>query len=163
MRLNTKPINNAMIVHCKTQEEANTLCALCNVVRDDRKLADYWRGLWTVYDCNTCYRVYAGNITSYGHLNRFNCIGSEEIIELSDIILSKDEFEKPDEAEELLRTCTEICNDSLNNCLACRLGYENCPFLNEKSDKRKIVEICTQWTDDFNELTERELYEYDDF
>lgn len=126
MRL--KEIKNGMVVHCKTQEEANQLC-------DAVGGSGNWKEYWIHNEDDTCYQILSNGISSYGKSISY---GSKIITEFSDLILPELT------AEEVLQICHEMCKGML--CNECLMNV-NC-FASPMSDFKKVVEICEQWKAD---------------
>lgn len=139
MRL--KEIKPGMVIHCKTQEEANMLC---NAVGAEEK----WKEYWVNYKYNTCYHIAHNGIYEYGMSSAFK---GEKITEFSDLILPELT------AEETLRIFGAICAGD---------GCSRCPFDIIKDDSdcptfllehyKEAAEICAQWKSD-NEKKEPEI------
>lgn len=138
MRL--KEIKPGMVVHCKTQEEANILCdTICNTIVEKSK----WKGFWVNYRESTCYKISNAGFYSYGRIASYK---DSNITEFSDLILPELK------AEEVVPILTEICNRYNGNeyCEGCPLnGLEHicngneCPFTFK--DYKQVMEICVQW------------------
>lgn len=126
MRL--KEIKPGMVIHCKTQEEANKLC-------DAVGASKRWEEYWEIYKYDTCYQIGHYKMKNYGTAYSYR---KSEITEFSDLILPELT------AEEVLEICHKICRGkSCNECLM----SGNC-FVGNEPDFTKVIEICEQWKSD---------------
>ena len=76
MRL--KEIKPGMVIHCKTEEEAEVLC-------DNREICRGWKDFWNTYKERTCYKFNGtGNLDTYGSIEAY---AGENIVEFSDLII----------------------------------------------------------------------------
>lgn len=94
-----KEIKPGMVIHCKTQEEANQLC---NEVGASYR----WKEYWEVYKNRTCYEfnIY-GKLCSYGSMTYF-IKEKYQITEFSDLIIPEIS------AEEVLKWISEHYRDA---------------------------------------------------
>ena len=134
MRL--REIKPHMVIHCRTQEEAN---AICDAVGASVK----WKEYWGLYEEVTCYETDEDGMYCYGTVKAFE---ERYIFEFSDLIIPELS------AEEVLKICNEICTG--RNCNLCPM-YRNC-FMNGAADFKKVIELCEQWKAD-HEKKEPEL------
>lgn len=100
MRL--KEIKNGMVVHCKTQEEANQLC-------DAVGGSGNWKEYWIHNEDDTCYQILSNGISSYGKSISY---GSKIITEFSDLVIPELS------AEEALLAYDQMCKENYccNDC-----------------------------------------------
>lgn len=102
-----KEIKPGMVIHCKTQEEADILGY------DE----------WYKYKEETCYRLYDSGYYSFGYYDHYKRQGCE-ITEFEDLIIKEEESETMDisveKIEESLRVIREVCK-SHEECKTCPL------------------------------------------
>ena len=101
MRL--KEIKEDMIIHCKTQEEADMLCEALGA-------EDKWKAYWKYAEGETCYHIHSNDICCYGTISSF----TRKITEFSDLIIPYPELS----AEEALLTYDQMCKENYccNDC-----------------------------------------------
>ena len=101
MRL--KEIKEDMIIHCKTQEEANMLCEALGA-------EDKWKAYWKYAEDETCYHIHSNDICCYGKISSF----TRKITEFSDLIIPDPELS----AEEALLAYDQMCKENYccNDC-----------------------------------------------
>ena len=101
MRL--KEIKEDMIIHCKTQEEANMLCEALGA-------EDKWKAYWKYAEDETCYHIHSNDICCYGTISSF----TRKITEFSDLIIPDPELS----AEEALLAYDQMCKENYccNDC-----------------------------------------------
>ena len=101
MRL--KEIKEDMIIHCKTQEEANMLCEALGA-------EDKWKAYWKYAEDETCYHIHSNDICCYGTISSF----TRKITEFSDLIIPDQELS----AEEALLAYDQMCKENYccNDC-----------------------------------------------
>lgn len=126
-----KEIKPGMVIHCKTNEEAEKL------IEFTKSLHEFF-GSWFVNENETCYRMEDGKIVGFSRVGYYKTKG-HECVEFSDLI------EPELSAEEALQIISEICTG--RRCTDCPIGTGNC-VTNKLSDKHKVVEICQQWKSD---------------
>ena len=95
MRL--KEIKEDMIIHCKTQEEANMLCEALGA-------EDKWKAYWKYAEDETCYHIHSNDICCYGTISSF----TRKITEFSDLIIPDQELS----AEEALLAYDQMCSEN---------------------------------------------------
>ena len=134
MRL--KEIKPGMVVHCKTQEEANILCdTIFNTIVEKSK----WKGFWVNYRESTCYKISNAGFYSYGRIASYK---DSNITEFSDLILPELT------AEEAIKINTQLCSGSCDECPLYKVdGYIDCDDLCLKNPE-KAVDILAQWKSD---------------
>lgn len=147
MRL--KEIKPGMVIHCKTEEEANDfLHFLCGKgftwhggisFLSNNHFSDYHEG--------TCYKVYAGNQLTVGGISHFNSV-NETVTEFSDLIIPELS------AKEVLETLSEICD--IHNCTGCSLK-NCCPTSSKGANYSDAIEICTKWREEHPKEENKEL------
>lgn len=151
MRL--KEIKPGMVIHCKTEEEANDfLHFLCGKgftwhggrsFLSNNHFSDYHEG--------TCYKVYAGNQLTVGGISHFNSV-NETVTEFSDLIIPELS------AKEVLETIGEICSE--NRCGACPFNTRYGCLANRYDYKKvsdDIIKICTKWREEHPKEEKKEL------
>ena len=128
-----KEIKPGMVVHCKTQEEANILCdTICNTIVEKSK----WKGFWVNYRESTCYKISNAGFYSYGRIASYK---DSNITEFSDLII------RELTAEETIKLHTELCCGSCEECPLYNVdGYSDCDDLCIENPQ-KAVEILAQW------------------
>ena len=101
MRL--KEIKEDMIIHCKTQEEADMLCEALGA-------EDKWKAYWKYAEDETCYHIHSNDICCYGTISSF----TRKITEFSDLIIPDQELS----AEEALLAYDQMCKENYccNDC-----------------------------------------------
>ena len=101
MRL--KEIKEDMIIHCKTQEEADMLCEALGA-------EDKWKAYWKYAEDETCYHIHSNDICCYGTISSF----TRKITEFSDLIIPDPELS----AEEALLAYDQMCKENYccNDC-----------------------------------------------
>ena len=101
MRL--KEIKEDMIIHCKTQEEADMLCEALGA-------EDKWKAYWKYAEDETCYHIHSNDICCYGTISSF----TRKITEFSDLIILDQELS----AEEALLAYDQMCKENYccNDC-----------------------------------------------
>ena len=131
-----KEIKPGMVVHCKTQEEANILCdTICNTIVEKSK----WKGFWVNYRESTCYKISNAGFYSYGRIASYK---DSNITEFSDLILPELT------AEEAIKINTQLCSGSCDECPLYKVdGYIDCDDLCLKNPE-KAVDILAQWKSD---------------
>ena len=95
MRL--KEIKEDMIIHCKTQEEANMLCEALGA-------EDKWKAYWKYAEDETCYHIHSNDICCYGKISSF----TRKITEFSDLVIPDLELS----AEEALLAYDQMCREN---------------------------------------------------
>lgn len=139
MRL--KEIKPEMVIHCKTQEEANELCGAVGA-------SSQWKEYWETYKDDTCYQIGYHAMKTFGNSHSYSDF---KITEFSDLILPELT------AEEVLNILNEI-----RNCVGRKCN--DCPFLENNNGERKnlcttnygvilsnpekLISICQQWKSD---------------
>ncbi len=128
MRL--KEIKPGIVIHCKTQEEANVLC-------DNFGASQEWKDYWCSYESDTCYEISMNNkIICFGKVGSFS---GRCIFEFSELILPELT------AEEAIKLIGELCKGSCQKCpLHGVEPYEICENLCYENPE-KAVEILAYW------------------
>ncbi len=131
MRL--KEIKPGIVIHCKTQEEANVLC-------DNFGASQEWKDYWCSYESDTCYEISMNNkIICFGKVGSFS---GRCIFEFSELILPELT------AEEAIKLIGELCKGSCQKCpLHGVEPYEICENLCYENPE-KAVEILAYWKAD---------------
>ena len=129
MRL--KEIKEDMIIHCKTQEEADMLCEALGA-------EDKWKAYWKYAEDETCYHIHSNDICCYGTISSF----TRKITEFSDLIIPDPELS----AEEALLAYDQMCKENYccNDCpIYGILGHE----CSHKMDGHisEIVDAIKKW------------------
>ena len=132
MRL--KEIKEDMIIHCKTQEEADMLCEALGA-------EDKWKAYWKYAEDETCYHIRSNDICCYGTISSF----TRKITEFSDLIIPDPELS----AEEALLAYDQMCKENYccNDCpIYGILGHE----CTHKMDGHitEIVDAIKRWKSD---------------
>lgn len=147
MRL--KEIKPNMVIHCKTEEEANELMLLCDkkglIWCTGEKASSNTR--FSVLSDRTCYRIHEDHVTydNYAHYVSENYI----ITEFSDLIIPELS------AKEVLEVVRELCVD--RGCDDCIFYHNHCPFSKEYGDLDKVIDICTKWREEHPKEEKKEL------
>lgn len=145
MRL--KEIEPGMVIHCKTEEEADALMV-------ELERLDYvWGSLvkpthhsnWGRYRKETCYRLENG---IFGFADRGYYSNAYKITEFSDLIIPELS------AKEVLETMKEICKHHDCACYSCSFRG-SCDPTEDSSEK--IIEICTKWREEHPKEEKKEL------
>ena len=132
MRL--KEIKEDMIIHCKTQEEADMLCEALGA-------EDKWKAYWKYAEGETCYHIHSNDICCYGTISSF----TRKITEFSDLIIPDPELS----AEEVLLAYDQMCKENYccNDCpIYGILGHE-CAHKME-GHIAEIVDAIKKWKAD---------------
>lgn len=147
MRL--KEIKPGMVIHCKTEEEANAL-----MVELDR-LGYRWINArcigdnrYNFYRGETCYCISNCRTITYSGLDYYK-ENKREITEFSDLIISELS------ANEVLETMKEICRN-VKGCVNCPLDGE-CTPATYLFDAEKMVDACTKWREEHPKEEKKEL------
>ena len=129
MRL--KEIKEDMIIHCKTQEEANMLCEALGA-------EDKWKAYWKYAEGETCYHIHSNDIRCYGAISSF----TRKITEFSDLIIPDPELS----AEEALLAYDQMCKENYccNDCpIYGILGHECAKRMD--GHITEIVDAINKW------------------
>ena len=137
MRL--KEIKPGMVIHCKTQEEANILC---DTIGGGFK----WKRYWVNHREATCYKISNDGFYSFGRIASYK---DSNITEFSSLILPELT------AEEVLQAMGEICNSQqfCNDCPISKAIKDNgkgtsyC-FNKLHTHTDKVINVCAQWKSD---------------
>ena len=129
MRL--KEIKEDMIIHCKTQEEADMLCEALGA-------EDKWKAYWKYAEDETGYHIHSNDICCYGTISSF----TRKITEFSDLIIPDPELN----AEEALLAYDQMCRENYccNDCPIYGIVGDECTH---KMDGHisEIVEAIKKW------------------
>lgn len=128
MRL--KEIKEDMIIHCKTQEEANMLCEALGA-------EDKWKAYWKYAEDETCYHIHSNDIRCYGTISSF----TRKITEFSDLIIPEMS------AEEVLQIVKKLEFEFVREYLGLPYGKSLDGMLFD-AEPRKIIDMCEQWKSD---------------
>ena len=129
MRL--KEIKEDMIIHCKTQEEADMLCEALGA-------EDKWKAYWKYAEDETCYHIHSNDICCYGTISSF----TRKITEFSDLIIPDPELS----AEEALLAYDQMCKENYccNDCpIYGILGHECAKRMD--GHIAEIVDVIKMW------------------
>ena len=132
MRL--KEIKEDMIIHCKTQEEADMLCEALGA-------EDKWKAYWKYAEDETCYHIHSNDICCYGKISSF----TRKITEFSDLIIPDPELS----AEEALLAYDQMCKENYccNDCpIYGILGHECAKRMD--GHITEIVDAIKKWKAD---------------
>ena len=132
MRL--KEIKEDMIIHCKTQEEADMLCEALGA-------EDKWKAYWKYAEDETCYHIHSNDICCYGTISSF----TRKITEFSDLIIPNPELS----AEEALLAYDQMCKENYccNDCpIYGILGHECAKRMD--GHITEIVDAIKKWKAD---------------
>ncbi len=145
MRL--KEIKPGMVIHCKTEEEANALMVELNRLGYtwDSHIKPTHHTNWKTYREETCYRL---EDDTFAYADRGFYASKYEITEFSDLIIPELS------AKEVLEILQEVCVGK--GCKEC-IFVEGCPFSAKGGDIDKTIEICTKWREKHPKEEKKEL------
>ena len=132
MRL--KEIKEDMIIHCKTQEEADMLCEALGA-------EDKWKAYWKYAEDETCYHIHSNDISCYGTISSF----TRKITEFSDLIIPDPELS----AEEALLAYDQMCKENYccNDCPIYGVLGRECAHVMDGNIK-EIMDAIKKWKAD---------------
>ena len=132
MRL--KEIKEDMIIHCKTQEEADMLCEALGA-------EDKWKAYWKYAEDETCYHIHSNDICCYGTISSF----TRKITEFSDLIIPDPELS----AEEALLAYDQMCKENYccNDCPIYGILGRECAHVMDGNIK-EIMDAIKKWKAD---------------
>lgn len=135
MRL--KEIKPGMVIHCKTQEEANILC-------EHLREKQVWKTFWRNYKSDTCYQM---STVENLHIHPFLCYGDIDSFDGMDITEFSDIIMPELTAEEALRIRNELSFEFVREYLGLGYGRPLDEML-RKATVEQIIDMCQQWKSD---------------
>ena len=136
-----KEIEDDMIIHCSTKEQAKILVEETNSERT-------FIANWDNYTTETCYRMENGKTKYFGRFSFYYDEENEEVIEFSDLIIPEHIGMTAEEVLEWLKNHYEVSED-----MAKTFGYDcNMIHLLKKFSANEIIKHIQEFESKKNEV-----------